>query len=110
MDRKINPVRSSRGVLNPAFATRLKHSSTRQAAGYSASNGINYDKETKILSIRLSDEKSADSDARGNVVVDYGKGGKIVNIEIMNISLEEFKKVDDYLGKIFINRKRIAVS
>jgi uncharacterized protein YuzE len=70
---------------------------------------INYDKETKILSIRLGKEKSVDSDARGNVVVDYNKGGKIVNIEIMNVNLEEFRKVDDYLGKIF-HRKRIAIS
>lgn len=42
----INPVRSSHGVLNPVFATRLtEHSSPRQAAGYSASNGINEKKE-----------------------------------------------------------------
>lgn len=70
---------------------------------------INYDKETKILSIRLGGGKSADSDARGNVVVDYDKSGKIVNIEIMNVNLEEFRKVDDYLSKIFY-RKRTAIS
>ncbi|MDP3948553.1 MAG: DUF2283 domain-containing protein [bacterium] len=70
---------------------------------------INYDKETKILSIRLSGEKSVDSDARGNVVVDYDKSGKVVNIEIMKINLEEFRKVDGYLDKIF-PKKRMAIS
>lgn len=39
---KINPVRSSHGVLNPASAKKPElHSSPRQAAEHSASNGIN---------------------------------------------------------------------
>ena len=37
----VNPVRSSRGALSPAFAKTERHSSPRQAAGYSASNGVN---------------------------------------------------------------------
>lgn len=68
---------------------------------------IKYDKEIEILSIRLSDKKSVDSDARGNVVIDYDKDGKVVNVEIMNISLEEFKVADSYLNKFF-GRKMAA--
>jgi len=66
---------------------------------------IKYDKETKILTIRLSDKKSVDSEARGNVVVDYDKERKVVNIEIMNISLEEFGRAEHYLNKIFKREK-----
>lgn len=69
---------------------------------------IKYDKETRILSIRLSDKKSVDSEARGNVVVDYDREGKVVNVEVMNISLEEFKRADSYLNKIF-KREMAAV-
>ena len=47
----VNPVRSSRGAvnpfrdlslngINPAFAEELRHSSPRQAVGHSASNGV----------------------------------------------------------------------
>ena len=38
-----------------------------------AKTNIKYDKEAKILSIRVSDKKSVDSDAKGNVVIDYDK-------------------------------------
>lgn len=54
---------------------------------------ISYDKEAKILSIRLTKDKGVDSDIYGNVVVDYGKNGKPVNIDIMDISLNEFRRV-----------------
>ena len=53
---------------------------------------ISYDSETEILSIRLSSKKSVDSDIYGNVVVDYGPDGQMVNVDIMNISLSEFKR------------------
>ncbi len=33
-----------------------------------------------------------DSDVYGNVVVDYGKNGEIVNLDIMDVSLSEFKR------------------
>lgn len=69
---------------------------------------IKYDKEVEILSLRLSDKKSVDSDARGNVVIDYDKEGKVVNIEIMNISLEEFKKTDNYLTQFFGRKMAVA--
>lgn len=53
---------------------------------------IKYDKNSKILSIRFSRKKSIDSEIKGNVVIDYDENGEIVNIEIMKIDLEEFKK------------------
>jgi len=68
---------------------------------------IKYDKEAKILSIRLSNKPSVDSEARDNVVIDYDKEGKIVNVEIMRISLDEFKKTDIYLSQI-LRKERIA--
>ena len=54
---------------------------------------IKYDQKVNILKIRLSNKKSADSDVKNNIVVDYDKNGEIVNIEIMNINLNEFSKV-----------------
>lgn len=54
---------------------------------------IKYDKETKILSIRLSTKRSVDSDTKGNIVIDYDKDGDIVNIDIMKISIDEFSKI-----------------
>ena len=53
---------------------------------------ISYDSESQILSIRLSEKKSVDSDIYGNVVVDYDHNGKMVNVDIMDISLNEFKR------------------
>lgn len=69
---------------------------------------IKYDKETKILSIRLSNKPSVDSEARGNVIIDYDKEGKIVNVEIMRINLDEFKKTNIYLNQI-LRKERVAV-
>jgi len=67
---------------------------------------IKYNKETKILRIRLSNKQSVDSDIRGNVVVDYDKEGKIVNLDIMSISLEEFSKTEDYFNRFLHRPKR----
>lgn len=62
---------------------------------------IEYDKETQILTIKVSKKKSIDSDVQKNVVVDYGKDGEITRIEIMGISINEFEKekncIEDYL-------------
>lgn len=49
---------------------------------------IQYEKKHKILSIRLSKQKSVDSDISGNIVIDYDKKGEIVNIDIMDINLD----------------------
>lgn len=62
---------------------------------------IKYNKQAKILSIRLDEEKSVDSDIKKNIVVDYDKHGNIVNIDIMNINLDEFSKINFNLNQIF---------
>jgi uncharacterized protein YuzE len=53
---------------------------------------IKYDRKSNILSIRLSKKKSIDSEIKNNIVIDYDKKGDIVNIEIMEVSLEEFAR------------------
>ncbi|MFA5948112.1 MAG: DUF2283 domain-containing protein [Candidatus Gracilibacteria bacterium] len=50
---------------------------------------IAYDKETKILSITVNYNKIIDSDINNDLVIDYDKDGKIVNIDVLNINLEE---------------------
>ena len=60
---------------------------------------VNYDKESKILGLRLSSKKSVDSDVQGNVVVDRDEDGNIVNIEIMQIGLGEFRQAESHLKK-----------
>lgn len=61
---------------------------------------IIYDKIGKIISIRFSNNKSVDSDIRSNVVVDYDKNGKVVNIDIMHISIDEFSKIQSHIPAI----------
>lgn len=51
---------------------------------------IKYHKKEKILSLRLGEGRSVDSDIRGNVVVDYDASGRAVNIDIMSINLNDF--------------------
>ena len=58
---------------------------------------IDYDQEAKILTIKVSNKKSVDSDAQKNVVVDYDKDGNIAKIEIMSINLNEFEREKSYL-------------
>lgn len=46
-----------------------------------------FDPETDTLSIILRDEKVSESDeVRDGVILDYGKDGKIVSIEILDAS------------------------
>lgn len=63
---------------------------------------IKYDKKSNILSIKLSNKKSVDSEIKDNIVIDYDEKGEIVNIEIMKISLGEFAK-----GKRVISLKEL---
>lgn len=51
---------------------------------------IKYDPEARILSVRLSNGASVDSEVKGNVVLDYDHKGNLVNVDIMKISLSEF--------------------
>lgn len=59
---------------------------------------IQYNPEVKILSIRLMDKKSVDSDVKDNVVIDYDKDGHIVNIDVMEVDLEDLVRVTDGKG------------
>ncbi len=60
---------------------------------------IKYDPAVGILSIRLSNKKSVDSDIKNNVVIDYDQNGEIVNLEIGKIDLSQFAKTK--IGKSF---------
>lgn len=53
---------------------------------------ISYDPEVKILSIKMSDNKIADSDTEDHCVIDYDKDGKIVKIEVLEANLEKLLK------------------
>ena len=59
-----------------------------------------YDKETNILAFRLSSKKSVDSDVQDNVVIDRDKDDNVVNIEIMDVSMNEFRKAKSRMGTI----------
>jgi len=61
---------------------------------------IEYDKEAKILSFRIGRGKSVDSDVQDNVVIDRDKQGRIVNVEIMDVGVEEFKKARPNMRKV----------
>lgn len=52
---------------------------------------IIYDKKSRVLSVEIGKEKSVDSDIHGNVVLDYGKDGKIVRINLYDFSFDQFK-------------------
>lgn len=69
---------------------------------------IKYDEKAKILSIRLSNKKSVDSDIKGNAVIDYDNQGNVVNIDIMKVSLDEFSKVNFCIDKILKKEKIYA--
>ncbi|MEA3463764.1 MAG: DUF2283 domain-containing protein [Patescibacteria group bacterium] len=45
---------------------------------------IKYNKKSKIISIKISNRRSIDSDVQDNVVVDYDKDSNITNIDIMD--------------------------
>lgn len=51
---------------------------------------LQYHKKAKILSLRLSKKRSADSDVQGNVVVDYDVAGRVVNVDVMSVNLNNF--------------------
>lgn len=60
---------------------------------------VSYDPEVKILSIRVSKEKIADSDMLGDCIVDYDSKGNIINIEILEISPKDIEVVKHQIGK-----------
>ena len=60
---------------------------------------VRYDRETDAIYIKLGEGKYLESEEiEEGVVVDYSKGGKVIGIEILNISsrredMQELKKV-----------------
>lgn len=54
---------------------------------------IRYHKKEKILSVRLQQKRSVESEVKDNVVIDYGPDGEVVNIDIMAINLNNFVPV-----------------
>jgi uncharacterized protein YuzE len=63
---------------------------------------LTYDSEAKVLSIRFAKRKSVDSEIKDNVVLDYDEAGKLVNIDVMELSLEEFLKISSIREKNLI--------
>lgn len=59
---------------------------------------IHYDPEVKILSIRLGEAKSVDSDVKDNIVFDYDSHGHIVNIDVMEVNLEDLIHTEQEKG------------
>jgi len=59
---------------------------------------VRYNREARILAFRLSPRKSIDSEVEDNVVIDRDKDGNIVNIEIMDVGINEFKKAKVHIG------------
>lgn len=69
---------------------------------------INYDPKVNILSIKLSNKKSIDSDIKNNIVMDYAKNGDITNIDVMGIDINEFADLNLLASHPMYNLKWIA--
>lgn len=54
---------------------------------------IEYDKESKVLSIEMRKGKSSDSDIYENLVIDYDKAGNVVRVNVYGIDFSAFKEV-----------------
>ena len=52
---------------------------------------IEYDKDANVLSIELQAQKSVDSDMQGNAVIDYGKKGEVVRINLYDFNFNDFR-------------------
>ncbi|MBI4895843.1 MAG: DUF2283 domain-containing protein [Candidatus Aenigmarchaeota archaeon] len=57
-----------------------------------------YDKETDILSIKLSKEKPDFGEQKENIITHYNKNGKPIEIEILDASKTTVKIVEAVLG------------
>jgi len=66
---------------------------------------INYNPKAQILSIKISHKKSVDSDVENNVVVDYDETGRITNIDLMKVSINEFERARHYYEDLVPARK-----
>ena len=68
---------------------------------------ISYDPQSRILSIKLSRAASVDSDVHGSVVVDYDAHGVPVRLDIMDCSLDEFRRTAPVRQRIRVHRRRM---
>ena len=68
---------------------------------------IIYDKETNIISIKVSNKKSIDSDVQDNVVVDYDKDNNITNIDVMDVNFNDFMAKKVCLEEVIKQRVRV---
>ena len=53
---------------------------------------LSYDQDSQVLSIRLKDSPSVDSDMQGNVVLDYGEKGEVVAVNVYKVNFDAFKE------------------
>lgn len=67
---------------------------------------VSYDQKIGILSIRISNKKSTDSDISKNCVIDYDENKKIVNIDVMDINLEDILKAKLKKANIHVKSKK----
>ena len=52
---------------------------------------IEYEKESKVLSMQFRKGKSVDSDMQGNLVIDYDTQGNVVRIEVYDFNFDSFQ-------------------
>jgi len=69
---------------------------------------INYISDQNIVSFRFNRNKSVDSDIQGNVVIDYDKNGRVVNIDVMNINLANFVPVKKMKEMSIVMNKKLT--
>jgi len=70
---------------------------------------VEYNKKTGILSFRIGRGRSVDSDVQDTVVIDRDKQGRIVNVEIMDVGIEEFRKARSHIRKLSHLDPRILI-
>lgn len=66
---------------------------------------ISFDKDARVLSLRLGKFRSSDSDIQNNVVIDYDKKGKVARIDIHDFSFEDFRENKEKLQNFALNNK-----
>ena len=88
---------------------RHRYVKSKEISMKKSNQKIIYDKENGVLVIELKRAKSVDSDIQGNAVIDYGKDGEVVRLNLYNFSLDAFQENADAL-KRFGSRSGTAFS